>query len=652
MSTILKTAFSLIGGILLSQSISAQKTEQLKSPDGNISVELKNNSGKISYDIRYKNEVFLEDSPLGLETSIGDFSKNLENSSFQKDHIESSYELKKAKVSHVDYIANELVGKFLNSNKDTLIVKFRVSNRDVAYSYQLKSHEGKNSLKILNEKSGFKLPGEATSYISPQATPMIGWMGTKPSYEEEYTLNEKLSTPSKYGVGYTFPALFKISDKGWLLISETGTDSHYPGCRLGEATENGLFEVEFPQEGENNGIAETYAIQSLPASTPWRTITLGSTLKPIVESTVAFDLVEEKYEASIDYKMGRASWSWIVWQDPSINYEDQVEFIDLAADMDWEYVLIDANWDRNIGRKKMKELVNYANSKNVDILLWYNSNGLWNEAPQTPKDKMNNTIQRQQEMAWLQKIGVKGLKIDFFGGDKQVTMKLYEDILTDANNYGLAITFHGCTLPRGWEKMYPNYVTSEAVLASENLVFQQESLDKHALNATLLPFIRNAVGAMDFSPVFLNKRLSRTQENGTVRSTTEAFELATSVLYFSPIQHYGLTPNNLDEQPDYVLNFLKEVPSVWDETLYIGGEPEDYCALARRKGDQWYIAVVNAKKEKRQISLELPMLAGEKVNHIYDSKNTKASFKEEKIKKSGKIKLTLAAEGGAVLFTK
>lgn len=376
----------------------------------------------------------------------------------------------------------------------------------------------------------------------------------------------------------------------------------------------------------------------------------GESLKPIVESTVALDLVEPQYKPTIDYKMGRAAWSWIVWQDNSINYDDQIKYIDMASSLGFEYVLIDNWWDNNIGYKRMEKLVKYARSKNVEVLLWYNSNGYWNEAPQTPQDKMNTSIARKKEMEWLQKIGVKGLKIDFFGGDKQTTMKLYEDILTDANDYGLGITFHGCTLPRGWQKMYPNYVTSEAVLASENLIFRQDALDKHALNSTILPFIRNAVGAMDFAPVFLNQKMSREQKNGTIRSTTDAFELATSVLYFSPIQHFGLTPNNLEEQPDHVLDFIKEVPTVWDETIYIGGEPEDYCALARRKGDRWYVAVSNATKEQRKIALELPMLAGKEVKHLYDNKDQTAGYKTSKIKSNGTLEIELLPEGGAVLY--
>jgi hypothetical protein len=638
-----------IGCLIFANVLQAQVTE-IKSPDKKIQLQIHENKGKVSYDIHYANEQFLEDSPLGLKTSLGDFSKKLKFISAQVNTIENSYDLDRAKVSHVVYKANELVSKFINEHQDTLFVYFRVSNRDVAYSYKLKSKAGRSNIKIFEEASGFNLPDYATTYITPQALPMTGWMETKPSYEEEYTLGGKLGIPSTYAVGYTFPALFKLGENGWVLISETGVDGHYPGSRLSDATQDGVFTIQFPQEGENNSIGDTFAAMAMPATTPWRTITLGKSLKPIVESTVAFDLVEQKYKPTIDYKMGRATWSWIVWQDNSINYGDQIEYIDMASSLGFEYVLIDNWWDNNIGYQRMEKLVKYAQSKNVDVLLWYNSNGYWNEAPQTPQDKMNTSIARKKEMEWLQKIGVKGLKIDFFGGDKQTTMKLYEDILTDANDYGLGITFHGCTLPRGWQKMYPNYVTSEAVLASENLIFRQDALDKHALNSTLLPFTRNAVGAMDFAPVFLNQKMSREQKNGTIRSTTDAFELATSILYFSPIQHFGLTPNNLNEQPDHVLDFIKEVPTVWDETIYIGGEPEDYCALARRKGDRWYVAVTNATKEQRKIELELPMLSAKELKHIYDNDDKTAGYKISKIKSDGTLKIELLPEGGAVLY--
>lgn len=627
----------------------AQTPAKVSSPDGHISVTVRLEKGKPVYSVAHDSEVFLEDSSLGLKTSIGDFSEGLTFESSASNTIEDSYELNRAKVSKVQYNANELVTSFTNEAKDTLQVIFRVSNRDVAFSYKLIGKDLNTKVKILSEATAFNLPDQATTFLSAQALPMTGWEQTKPSYEEGYTFNASLGEASQYGVGYTFPALFKNETKGWLLISETGVDGTYPGSRLGESGTDGVFPLLFPQEGENNSIGATYAAMAMPAQTPWRTITLGKTLKPIVESTVAFDLVKPKYEATTDYQTGRATWSWIVWQDGSINYEDQMKFIDLSAALNFEYVLIDNWWDANIGRDRMEELVDYARSKNVSVLLWYNSNGYWSNAPQTPQDFMNTAYKRQREMAWMQEIGVKGIKVDFFGGDKQTTMQLYEDILNDANNYGLGVVFHGCTLPRGWERMYPNYMSSEAVLASENLIFTQEASDQHAYKSTLHPFIRNTVGAMDFGPVFLNKRLTKDQQGGSIRKTTEAFELATGVLYFSPIQHFGLTPNNLDEQPQFVLDFLNEVPATWDETVYIGGEPGDYAAIARRKGQQWYVAVTNGKKEERSLELDLPMLKNAEITLIYDKSDRTAGLKSMKINKNGKLKVKLLGEGGAVI---
>ncbi|WP_243729505.1 glycoside hydrolase family 97 protein [Salegentibacter sp. 24] len=624
----------------------------IESPNKKIKLNVKiNEAGAPNFDVKLNEVVFLENSSLGMKTSIGQFAQNLKFIENQKKEVSETYELNRAKVSKVDYRANELVSTFINENSDTLKVIFRVSDRDLAFSYKIIGGKNQTKIRIKEETTAFNLPDYATAYITSQALPMIGWENTKPSYEEEYLKDMPVGTASKYGVGFTFPALFKLGKNGWVLISETGVHGQYVGSRLGEGNAQGIYTLEFPQEGENNGIGETYPSMALPAQTPWRTLTLGESLKPIVESTVAFDLVKPLYKASQEYKTGRAAWSWIVWQDKSINYDDQVRYIDMAADLDFEYVLIDNWWDNNIGHQRMEDLVQYANSKNVDVILWYNSNGYWNNAPQTPQDRMNSSPSRNKEMKWMQKIGVKGIKVDFFGGDKQHTMRLYEDILTDANNYGLGVTFHGCTLPRGWQRMFPNFITSEAVLASENLVFRQEALDKHALNATILPFTRNAVGTMDFAPVFLNNRLSRKQNEGTIRSTTDAFELATSVLYFSPVQHFGLTPNNLDEQPEYVLDFLREVPTTWDETVFIEGVPGKHCVIARRKGSKWYVAAVNGEKIGKELNLDLPMLKNEKVQMIYDKEDLTAGEKKVQVSSNAKLKIKLLPEGGALLIS-
>ena len=340
-----------------------------------------------------------------------------------------------------------------------------------------------------------------------------------------------------------------------------------------------------------------------------------------------------------------------MWQDGSINYDDQVRYIDFAAEMGYEFALIDNFWDENIGHERMEQLIKYAKSKGVTPVLWYNSNGLWNNTVQGPTNIMFNTIRRKAEMKWLKEQGIKALKIDFFGGDKQMTMKLYEDILSDANDYGLMIVFHGCTLPRGWERMYPNYVGSEAVLASENLVFTQGANDAEAYSACLHPFIRNAVGCMEFGPVLLNEHRNKDNNGGPLRKVTATFEVATSVLFQNPVQMFGLAPNNLTDQAPFLIDFLKKVPTTWDETVFIDGYPGKYCVLARCHGADWYVVAVNAEKEIKKLEVELPMLAGQEVSYYSDNKDRSPKFESVKVSKNSKFKLTLQPEGGAIMTT-
>lgn len=623
----------------------------IESPDKNVQVNLFLRNGSLNYNISYKGKTILEDSPLGLVTNVSDFSKELVLINSTEKLINESYTENRIKKSNVSYQANEVICTFANNKQQKFSVVFSVSDSDVAFKYTLVQHDETARCIVEKELSGFKFPSFTTTFLTPQSTPMIGWKMTKPSYEEEYVPDEPIGTPSKYGFGYTFPGLFHVGDNGWALVSETGVNSLYCGSKLSEGTKEGLYMISFPEPGENNGIGNANPGISLPGETPWRTITVGSNLKPIVETTVPFDLVKPFYEPSKDYQFGRATWSWLEWQDNSINYDDQKTFVDLSAQLGYEFVLVDNWWDTKIGREKIEELVKYANSKNVGICLWYNSNGYWSDAPQGPKQCMNTSIARKKEMAWMKTLGIKGIKVDFFGGDKQETMKLYEDILSDANDYGLVVIFHGCTLPRGWERMFPNFVGSEAVLASENLIFTQHANDNEAYNACLHPFIRNSVASMDFGPVLLNKRHNRNNDGGTVRKTTEIFQLATAVLFQTPVQNFGITPNNLTEYPAFVIDFMKSVPTIWNETVFIDGYPGKYCILARRHNDKWYIAGINAEKEIKKIKVQLPMIAGEKVSLYSDKKDRSPQLEEVNVKKNGELTLTIQP-GGAVILTK
>jgi hypothetical protein len=262
---------------------------------------------------------------------------------------------------------------------------------------------------------------------------------------------------------------------------------------------------------------------------------------------------------------------------------------------------------------------------------------------------MHNAIVRKKEMKWLQSMGVKGLKVDFFGGDKQETMKLYEDILSDANDYGLMIIFHGCTLPRGWERMYPNYVGSEAVLASENLIFNQRNNDMEAFNACLHPFIRNAVGSMEFGPVLLNKRHNRTNDGGNTRRTSDVFQLVTSVLFQNSVQMFALAPNNLTDAPAFAIDFMKKVPTTWDETVFIDGYLGKYVILARRHADKWFLVGANAQKEALSLKIQFPEFAGKTVTRYADDKKFVSFSDILKVKKNGEIPVVIQPNGGIIL---
>lgn len=297
----------------------------------------------------------------------------------------------------------------------------------------------------------------------------------------------------------------------------------------------------------------------------------------------------------------------------------------------------------------MPSLSKYAQSKGVSLLLWYNSNGYANNAPQGPFNCMNTNIAREKEMAWMQSIGIKGIKVDFFGGDKQQTLQLYEDILSDANKYGLQCIFHGCTLPRGWERLYPNYVASEAVLASENVFFDPNAAKREAFDLTLHPFCRNAVGSMDWGGTIMNRYMSKDNKSRHSRQTTDMFEIASAIVVQTSVQCMAVQPNNLQELPKVELDLLKSLPTTWDETRFIDGYPGKYVVLARRHGNQWYIAGLNAEKQVKKLSLNLPMLKGQTINYYTDGPGLYAQVQKVKYDKKGRIQVTMRPNGGFIL---
>lgn len=656
--------------LLLALAIGAKaETAQVCGPNQKIKVTVELTDGKLWYNVFYKEAKVLEKSPLGLVGNCGDYASGLTWGNTKTGSIDKQYELSRSKVAFVHYVANTLRVTVRNAKGHDMTVEFRVSDRDVAFRYEVARPGGTGCIRVMRECTGFAFHEGTTTFLTPQSDAMIGWKRSKPSYEEVYRADIPVGERSQYGQGYTFPCLFKVpaaeasssAEPVWVLVSETGTDSRYCACHLTDATRSTqgsyLYSIAFPMAEEMDGNGTVEPAFALPGATPWRTITVGG-LKDMVETTAAWDNVEPLIESKHEYKLGRSTWSWIVWQDASMNYDDQVRFINLAKQLGYEFILIDTGWDKEIGQAGMERLIAYAHSQGVDVQLWYSSTGWWNDIVQSPINVMDTPISRKQAMRWMQEQGVRGIKVDFFGSDKQEMMRLYEAILSDADDYGLSVIFHGTTLPRGWERMYPNYVGSEAVLASENLVFEQQACDREAFDATLHPFIRNTVGCMEWGGTFLNRRLNRGNNGGTTRRTTDAFELATAVLFQNPIQNFAITPENLlsaseGGAAEADIDFMKRVPTTWDEVRFIDGYPGRFAVVARRHHNTWYIAGVNAEKTARQLTLDLSafLKAGDTVELISDKKGTQDPDWQRKkiVLKPSKTKVTMQPNGGFVM---
>ena len=637
---------------------------KIASPDGKVNVTVSDQGGIPTYMITYDGRVMLKPSRLGLKASIGDFTAGITIKGQKQSRIDQNYEMTRIKTSQVHYVATEAVIAMQNAQGWPLTVTFRVSNHDVAFRYTL--HRGQNDTPrcalVYFETSAFNFPQHTTTFICPQSKPMDGWERTKPSYEEEYKADAAMDLPSQYGQGYTFPCLFHVGNDGWVLVSETGTGSNYVGCHLSDYHKDLGYTIAFPNQDEMNGMGSPYAGIPLPGSTPWRTITMGTTLKPIVETTIPYDLVEPLYQPTHKYKPGRYTWSWLIWQDESCNYDDQVQFVDLAATMGYEYCLVDALWDQRIGREGIEKLSRYACSKGVQLMLWYNSNGMWNDAPQSPVGCMNTSWAREREMKWMEENRIAGIKVDFFGGDKQEMMKLYEDILVDANRHGLQVIFHGCTLPRGWERMYPNYVASEAMLASENVYFTEHHARQEGFELCTYPFTRNAVGSADWGGVLMNTHMSRDNKSRHPRYTSNVFEMASALIMQSSINAVVLCPNNLSELQPFELDFLRELPTTWDETRFLDGYPTRYVALARRHGSKWYVGALNGTQEPISMTLDLSMFANQTMTCLTDQplkKSKKAQDnaqqlptpvqKQLKVPQDGKVQITIQPMGGIII---
>jgi len=616
----------------------------LTSPDRHISVDVRVTPARtLEYSIQRDGRAVILPSRLGLQLEGADFSKDLALAATSPvKPVAEDYELATGKKRRIGYRANEQVLTVRNARGQAMDLAFRVSNDGVAFRYLVRD-AGLSPKTFTAEETSFAFDANAKAWLQPMSVAQTGFANTNPSYEEHYRREIAVGTPSPLAAGWVFPALFRSGDT-WVALSEANLDGSWHASRLQADSTGGVYKVGVPMAPEVFTGGGLLAQSRGELVSPWRVIALGS-LATVVESTLGTDLAAPAipFDAA-RVKPGHASWSWALLKDDATVFEVQKRFIDYAADMRWDYTLVDADWDRKIGYDKLGELARYAAAKGIGLLAWYNSSGPWNQTVMSPKSTLLTHEQRVLEFARLAQLGIKGVKIDFFGGDGRSMIGYYVDILNDAASAGLLVNFHGATLPRGWSRTYPNLMTAEAIRGLEFTTFTQDDEDAVPEHAAMLPFTRNLFDPMDFTPMVFGDipKIRRVTRNG--------FELAESVLFLSGIQHFAETPEGMATAPGYVKDFLRELPRSWDDVKFVDGYPGRHAVIARRSGNAWYVAGFNAGLQDLALDLDLGFLAGREGQVITDGAGERA-FTQMPLS-GGKARISIKPRGGFVAVFK
>ena len=643
----LKVLFGLIVILIISCGQDAEKW--VMSPDGKIMVDLRtNDQGQPFYNVEYAGSTVFESNLLGIVREDADYSAGMEIVKVSEtEEVTDNYSMLHGKQKNISYKANRKIYILENGDGNEMQIVFQVSDDGFGFRY-IFPEESDEIHKISDEKTTFQFDESTVSWIQPMSKAKTGWEKVHPSYEEHYVNEIQVDSLPVHEPGWIYPALFKKGNF-WIAITESAPDRDYCGTRLMLNKGQSSFEIGFPEPVENKDNGAVNPESTLPWKTPWRIVVLGDDLSTLVESTLGTDLAAPSVLQDYSFvKPGRSSWSWVMYKDKSVVYPVQKDFIDYASDMGWEYCLVDVDWDTRIGYDKIKELADYAKTKNVGLVLWYNSAGDWNTTPYHPRDMLLTEESRNAEFKKISEMGIAGVKVDFFGGDGQSVISYYQDIFESAAKYGLIVNCHGSTLPRCWHRTYPNMATMEAIKGFEFVTFEQVNADLEAKHSAVLPFTRNLFDPMDFTPVCFSG-ISHLE-----LKTTNAFELALSVLFLSGVQHYAEVPEGMAKVPADIKQIMKDVPVDWDETKFVDGYPADYVVIARKKNNVWYVAGINGNETEQDLSLDLSFIDGAKeVTFVTDGENNRTfKINKEAVDFGQKLDLTLQPNGGFLIQVK
>jgi len=621
----------LVSLLILCGVAHAAEVATLASPDGAnaISVHL-DDGGMPSYQVSRRGREVLGNSPLGLRCSDQDFSRGLKvESAGEKEDRRERYELFAGTKPQVDQLHHRRSIVFTNGAGARMTLDLDAGNEGVAFRYRF-PEDGAERI-VEEELTGFRIPETSRGWFSPYNSSS----NSSPAYEDYYFPVKPGDPPpdSRGGKtrGWYFPALFNVADS-WALLTESGTDANYCGCHLAPDSTGGVYHIAFPFDDEGTRRVKhresTKPRHILPWTMPWRVIVMGDKAGDILTSTMVTDVAEPSKIADTSWiKPGRASWSWWGYPQGQNGTDLYASYVKMAASRKWEYSLLDAGW----WKADAKKLVELGAAKGVGLHVWAHAEAFY------------DADRRKRQLDSYAELGMKGTKIDFWCTDRQEAMEAMTATLQDAAERKLMVNFHGCTLPRGWQRTWPNFMTAEAVLGAESYMFDDRYPEKAAELNTILPFTRNVAGPMDYTPFGLS-------EKRFPRMTTAAHEFAASLIFTSGIIHYADTPEIYSAFPQEAQAMMRDAPARWDETRCLIGDPGRLVVLARRAGDAWFIVGINGQAKEADVDLDLASFADfKKRTLIREGDDAKMQLGAEAVEAAA-WKHVMPACGGFVLL--
>ena len=568
--------------------------QKVASPNGTLSLETVGEGLRLSY----QNQLVLDIPEVGYEGQTAKPALRF----VQK--VKADYQMLAGKRLHATNEANEYATPL---GKNTKLV-VRLYNDGLAFRYELSQLADEL---LPKEKTTYRIPEGVNRWFQQWTDAYEGFFPLTTSYKTlpVRSFSGTFKSADGWNIRWGYPSLFKpVNDikSVFALISEANIERRQSASCL--YNEGELYRVT-PDKNDLKISGEWHS--------PWRVVIVGE-LADIVESTLITDVSEPCKLADTSWiQPGVVSWIYWAYNHGSDDYNIICKYIDMAATLHLPYMLIDAEWDRMKDGKTVEDAVNYAKEKGVKPMIWYNSSVGWVDGAPTPKYRLNKPEDREKEFAWCEKIGVAGVKIDFFSGDNQMNMDYCLDLLECAAKHHLLVNFHGATVPRGWQRTYPNLLSTEAVYGAEwynNVPTFTKQAASH--NATL-PFTRNVIGPMDYTPCAFS-------DSQHPHITSHAHELALTVLFESGLQHLADKPESFLAQPKEVQDFLSKLPAVWDETRFVSGYPGESAVIARRSGNVWYVAGINGTDESPYLNIgnyDLGKIVkgAKKIQAFYDS---------------------------------